>query len=256
MNLGWHEKSQKSLKMQTMKNKFLLFITFCLLINSPAIAQPITGLWEVTKVTAGDQEMTPVAKWTRIHGDGTYESGNGWLQNAVGQWSYDPTTNGFRPVEDNGIIDPYGPFTVRFQEEDEAMIWQRQEDGMEVTVFLHKIDKLPMSPADKLRGLWDLKQATEEGTDITSTFDPEDKYYLFIRWDRIYLERTPLGERATGYWHINAHRPEITFMSHTTDKQPEMWRVLVEDNELQLTGLSDSNNKRVLTFSRINEFPE
>ncbi|NGP75278.1 hypothetical protein G3570_01425 [Balneolaceae bacterium YR4-1] len=217
-------------------------------------AQEITGFWEVTKVSMQGQTMTPVAKWTKINTDGTYQTGNGWLQNAVGTWTYDAASHTFSPEETNGITDEFGPFTVSFQ--NESMIWKRMEEGAEVTVELQQIEQLPMSTADQIKGLWDLSAITESGEDITSAFDPNGLYYLFIRWDRIYQGRNPKGENMSGYWHINGHRPEITLLSHTRGKEPQSWRVVVSENELVLSGISDSNKNMVMTFNRIDQFPE
>lgn len=234
----------------TLSSFLFIFMT----IGFTVQAQKITGLWEVTKVEMGDQSMTPVAKWTRINKDGTYQSGNGWLQNSIGTWSYDKTANQFSPVEANGIADNYGPFTVSF--EGETMFWKRMEDGMEVTVTLESIWEMPMSTADKLNGLWDLQSTTDDGKDITGEYDPDNKYYLFIRWDRIYIERTSKGERKSGYWHINAHRPEITLLSQPGVKEPESWAITINNRVLTLKGISDSNKSLELTFTRIHQFPE
>ena len=237
-----------------MKIKLLiLFIAFSF-AGSTAAAQDITGFWEVTKVSMGDRSMTPVAKWTRINPDGTYQSGNGWVQNATGAWTYDESSKQFLPEETNGIVDEFGPFTVNFQ--DETMLWKRMEDGSEVTVTLERINEKPMSTADKIQGLWDLSAVTENEKDITSTFDPNNRYYLFIRWDRLYQEQNTKGEKAMGYWHINAHRPELTLISMDQSREHERWQVEVTENKLKLTGLSDSNSSLVMAFSRIQQFPE
>jgi hypothetical protein len=219
-----------------------------------AQAQSIVGFWEVKEVKVGDKIMTPVAKWTRINEDGTYQSGNGWLQNAEGTWSLDKETNTFLPVEKNGIKDPSGPFQVNLSVN--KMIWEREEEGMVVTVILEPIEKLPKSTADELIGLWDLKDVMKNGESKKASFDPHDKHYIFIRWDRIYVEQTPQGENISGYWYINGHRPEITLLSHSANKIPESWMVSVNDNELLLTGISDSNKGVENIYSRIHEFPE
>lgn len=118
-----------------------------------AIAQPVTGLWVVTKVTAGDREMTPVAKWTRINEDGTYQAGNGWLQHSTGRWRYNSAKKQFVSSETIGIRDPHGPFSVTIANGKSQMTWKRREGKMEVTVSWKKIKKLPEAPADKITGL-------------------------------------------------------------------------------------------------------
>lgn len=236
----------------------LLIITASLITLGGSLQQqkknPITGLWLIENVRVGDQQMTPVAKWTRIHEDGSFESGNGWLQNSAGTWTYDETAGTYAPEDPLGLEDPFGPFSVRF--EGETMIWQREEEEMPVTITLTKINELPKAPADQVQGLWDLDAITQDETDITATYDPDNRNYLFFRWDRIYIARTPQGERATGYWHMNGHRPEVTLLPHSADIEPQSWRVEADDQELTLTGISDSNTGRTLVFKRISRFPD
>lgn len=237
-----------------MKIKILL-ISIIFTVSIPeSYAQEVTGFWEITQVSMQGQSMTPVAKWTKINTDGTYQSGNGWLQNAVGTWTYDEGTHEFSPTETNGIEDEFGPFSVSFQ--GETMLWKRMEEGAEVTVELERIDQLPMSTADRIKGIWDLTTVTENGNDITATYDPNNLHYLFIRWDRIYQARNTDGERESGYWHIHGHRPEVTLLSHSKGKEPQSWRVEVSEKELFLTGISDSNKNQVMSFSRIHRFPD
>lgn len=229
-------------------------IIILILSFSTTKAQHVTGLWEIKQVTVGEETKTPVAKWARIHDDHTFQSGNGWLQNSEGTWTFDEEKRQFTLDDKYGIKDEYGAFTVHFS--NGKMIWERHEDGMKVVVMLIKTEKLPMSTADKLPGLWDLTEAKQEGTNITSTFDPENKYYLFIRWDRIYVERTPKGDRSTGYWHIDGHRPEVTLLNHNVNKDPDKWNVSVTDSTLLMIGISDTNHDRELKFKKIHQFPE
>lgn len=238
------------------RKKILILLFLVLTPISLAIGQQnqMTGLWGVEKVTAGDREMTPIAKWFRINEDGTYQSGNGWLQNAEGTWEYDEQNQTYSPTTKNGLIDEFGAFSVHFKEE--KMMWQREEEGMDVTVILSRLDELPKAPADLVQGLWDLEQILENGDDITENFDSDNRYYLFIRWDRIYVQRAADGERSTGYWHMNGHRTEMTLMSHQESKQPETWNVEANDSKLVLTGLSDLNQNIEMSFRRLQKFPE
>ncbi|MEQ9300923.1 MAG: hypothetical protein RIF33_20280 [Cyclobacteriaceae bacterium] len=229
------------------------FVQLCFMIQ--ASAQSLTGLWEMKEVKVGDKIMTPVAKWTTIKENGTYTSGNGWLQNSEGLWRYDNTTNVYTPTETNGIKDPFGGFDVSFESSD-RMTWQRIEEGMTVTVLLERIDKLPKSTADHLQGLWDLADYKTNGVSNMATFDPEDKHYIFIRWDRVYVERTPQGDRATGYWHIHGHKPEITLLSHNPEQAPQSWRVEFNNGQLTLVGISDTNTDVECIYSRLDEFPQ
>eukprot|EP00764_Aduncisulcus_paluster_P005227 gnl/Carplike_NY0171/1877_a2546_676.p1 GENE.gnl/Carplike_NY0171/1877_a2546_676~~gnl/Carplike_NY0171/1877_a2546_676.p1 ORF type:complete len:236 (+),score=-9.57 gnl/Carplike_NY0171/1877_a2546_676:30-737(+) len=233
-------------------NKFILIILLAF-ISGASLAQAVVGFWEIKEVKVGDETMTPIARWTRINKDGSYQSGNGWQQNSEGTWKYNSNSHSFLPDETNGIKEPYGAFQVSF--DGKNMIWHREEDGMPVKVTLVPIEKLPKSTADKIVGLWDLTQFLQDDSSIKNNFAPKDKYYIFIRWDKIYVKGTPEGKRVTGYWHINAHRPEVTFLSHEQGKNPESWQIEVTDNELKLTGISDSNKNKELLFQRINEFP-
>ena len=235
--------------MKRIKTLLLIAITVCSVqIN----AQP-TGFWEITKVSVGDQEMTPVAKWTRINNDGTYQSGNGWLQNSVGTWDYDNKSRVFSPKETNGILESYGGFKV--DQEGNNMTWQREEDGMQVTVSLKRIEELPMSPADHAVGLWDLTSASKNGADIQSQIDPDDNYNIHMRWSRLFVERSTAG-KGSGYWFIHAHRPELTMMSHDSENKPiQSWMISFENDQMIWTGNSDSNRGQVLRYSRIFEFP-
>lgn len=217
--------------------------------------QSMQGLWLMEHVQVGDQEMTPVARWTRIHSDGTYESGNGWLKSSEGTWTFDKAENAFLPKETNGLTDPFGAFTVQLIEN--GMTWTREEEGMEVVVTLKPIQKPPKAPADSVQGLWDLVEATEGEASIINEIDSEGAQYLFIRWDRIYVARNAEGERQTGYWHMDGHRPVMTLLSHQQGQEPKSWNVSFDQqNNLVMKGASDSNRNQTFTYTRIFEFPE
>lgn len=129
----------------------ILFALVEVLTGCNSTNNRIAGLWHITHVQAGDQEMMPVAKWTRISGDGTYESGNAWLKSSEGTWSFDDQNKTFLPEEMNGLVDPYGAFSASF--DGEKMIWNRNEDGVRVIVSLARIEALPKAPADNVLGL-------------------------------------------------------------------------------------------------------
>jgi hypothetical protein len=237
-----------------MKKKITLTLLLLFIQFSFCFSQEVIGLWEIRKVEIGDKIVTPISKWTKINADGSYQSGNGWVQNSEGDWNYDENGKTFSPKETNGIRDMFGNFSVSFKQG--KMLWQRDEDGENVKVTLNRIQKMPKSTADMMVGLWDVTEITEDETSIMESFDPKNRHYLFIRWDRVYVERTPNGEKSSGYWHINGHNPEITLISHNNDKEQERWIVTVSDTEMYLIGLSDSNKNREITYTRINEFPK
>ena len=85
-------------------------------------------------------------------------------------------------------------------------------------------------------------------------FNLANSYYLFVKSDRTFLERTSQNERIHGYWHMNGHQPEITFFR--SGKNTESWRIAVNEKTLRLTGLSDTNKNVEMLFNRINQFPE
>jgi len=237
-----------------MRIRYIQIALIFIFLSCPfAYSQDLIGFWEIKEVKVGEEVMTPVAKWTRINKDGTYESGNGWLQNSIGTWEYDSNENNFTPNSINGIKDEFGAFSVSLSEN--GMKWNRMEEGMNVILSLERIEKLPMTPADKLQGLWDLTEVVEDGESIMASFDPLNLYYVFIRWDRIYITRTSDNKRSSGYWHIDGHRPHVTFISHDHEKGIESWRIEVWDSELLMTGISDSNKDLMMMFNRLDAFP-
>jgi hypothetical protein len=231
--------------------KYFLTLTLSLVtFFTFAQKEKLHGLWLAEKVSVGQKNMTPVAKWFRIMKDGSYQSGNGWLQNGNGQWEYDANLQLFTPNDSLDLKNEYGGFTVAF--EGSKMLWKREEDGMPVTVTLIAIDELPMSPADYLKGVWDLVEITKNDTSILKEFDPKNKHKLFMRWDRVYINFNPEGERLTGYWHIHGHRPEITLISHQEGKESEKWMIEADEKELIMKGVSENNNSILRKYQRRN----
>ncbi|KAB1065979.1 hypothetical protein [Salibacter halophilus] len=233
-----------------MKKNITFFLLVLLSLHTYAQKENLTGLWEVEKVSVGEKNMTPVAKWFRINPDGKYQAGNGWLQNGKGNWSYDAESNMYTATDSLDITDEFGGFTVSFGAE--KMFWEREEEGMHVKVTLMPIKELPMSPADYLKGVWDLVEITKEGQSVLSDFDSKDKHKLFIRWDRVYINFSPEGERLTGYWHIHGHRPEVTLIPHVGGGKSESWKIEVDHKELLMSGLSDSNKNIKRKYIRRN----
>jgi hypothetical protein len=242
-----------------LKSKFthmlrIFILLVGVIIPQLSLAQSFTGFWEVKEVKVGEKITTPVAKWTRINPNGTYQAGNGWLQNSEGTWRYDEEKKLFRPVETNGIVDTYGAFRISFVPD--TMIWKRDEDGMPVVVKWIKISELPKSTAELLVGIWDLEDVVRNNKSEKATVDPDDIQYTFIRWDRIYVERTAKGEKGGGYWHINGHKPEVTLISYDESKKREIWNVSVNDHSLTMVGISESNKDVKFMYKRLNTFPD
>lgn len=238
-----------------MKEKFTSIIALAsLLLSFSAYTQEnnVIGFWKVASVAVGDENMTPVAKWFRINANGLYQTGNGWLQNGQGNWFYDIENNIYSSTDSLDVADEFGGFKVSFQKE--KMLWEREEEGMQVKVSLLPIKELPMSPADYLEGIWDLVEITENEESIIHDFDADNRHKLFIRWDRIYINFSTEGERLTGYWHIHGHKPEITLLPHQESKKPESWKIEVNKKELLLMGISDSNRTMQRKYVRKSTF--
>ena len=233
-------------------NYFLAFILIQFSVYTYGQKERLIGLWEIQKVEVGEQNMTPVAKWTKINTDGTYESGNGWLQNVQGQWNYDSKNRMYSASDSLGIVDEFGGFTVSFDRD--KMLWEREEEGMLVKVILAPIKELPMAPADYLEGMWKLTDISDKGESILNTFDKEHKHKLFIRWDRIYINFSPEGKKLTGYWHIHGHKSEITLLPHAEGSKAESWVIEVNRKQLIMTGISDSNKTIQRKYMRSNTF--
>ena len=144
-------------------NKFQLLLLACLMISLSCSKEPepgIEGLWVVTQVKAGENEMTPKARWMRFNADLTQESGNGWLQHSIGTWKLDES-NRLIIENSNGLKDPNEPFKVSIS--GSAMTWNRTEEGQDLHVYLKRASHLPTKDADLLYGLWQLKEATGKG---------------------------------------------------------------------------------------------
>lgn len=238
-----------------MKKELKIFAVFALTfvsITTYAQKDQMIGLWKADKVEVGGQSMTPIAKWFKINTDGTYQAGNGWLQNKEGVWDYDVKTSKFTPLDNLDIEDEFGGFLVSFSNGN--MLWEREEEGMVVTITLLPIDNLPLSPADYLEGHWDLVEITENEKSILESFDGEDKHKMQFRWDRIYTDYSFYGKKLSGYWHIHGHKPEITLLPHQENGTAESWSIEVNKEELLMTGISDSNRTIQRRYVRRNIF--
>ena len=83
------------------------------MVHTSSLSQSVLGFWAVKEVMVGTEIKTPVAKWIKVNDDGSYQSGNGWLQNSEGTWSYDKSSQTYLPVEANGIDEHYGALRFR-----------------------------------------------------------------------------------------------------------------------------------------------
>ncbi|NVJ86105.1 MAG: hypothetical protein HWE15_07350 [Algoriphagus sp.] len=235
--------------------KLSLFLVLCIGNVSFSLGQNLVGLWEFEHVRVGDQELTPIARWTEITEDGTYYSGNGWSRHSEGTWSFDASTNEFLPVDRYGPEDPSGPFKVVFESNDK-MIWTRMEEGENVVVSIKRIEKKPTAHWDLVVGLWELSDVADKGGSETEQQNFYVNSFLYFGWDRRYRQMSTEEGRQTGYWHAHAHRPEVTLLSHNPNKPVESWKILFRgEDELELEGVSDSNKGVKIVFQRKKQFP-
>lgn len=184
-----------------MKKSILLFIS-CTIYLTLNAQNNMIGMWEVIEVSMGNNIMTPVAKWTKIHADSTFKSGNGWIQNSTGTWTLDQDI--ITMTDSLSMEDPYSGFTLSWR--GDTMIWQRQEEGL-VTVKWRPITQIPMAPLDYFYGNWEMLTPTTNSLFSYPTT-------LYFRWDRIYRTNPIESASQTGFWQIHGHRNQITFVPH------------------------------------------
>lgn len=227
-----------------MKTQFVFILLIFTLLTSAKAQSPI-GFWTVDQVKVGDRNLTPVAKWFKYEEDNSYTAGNGWTQNDKGTWSYDENSNEFEPVSQNNT-DEYGPFNVQFLEE--KMIWKRMEEGMNVEVTLSKITEMPRAPKDSIVGNWDLTAAIIRDVDITSSYDPKNIVSMVISWTSNFNRTNLDSTTSSGYWYMNAHRPELHLINYNRDKEVEVFMVSFKDDLLFMVPKNGNGPK--FTYTR------
>ena len=129
-----------------MKKVMVLLFLLALWLSGCDQKPVMEGLWLVKKVTVGNEDVTPNARWTRFNADHTYESGNGWFQHTLGTWQLDNEKNELTMLNTNGIKDDQEPFTISIS--DSEMYWSRQEEGLKVEVTLLRSNELPQTYGD------------------------------------------------------------------------------------------------------------
>jgi len=240
---------------------FLIFVLFASNSFSQQKKKPtppprppiVDGFWLVTKVIVGGRELTPVGRWFKLD-KGKQVSGNGWMQHSLGTYKFDKTKSELLFITSNEPEDEFGAFKV--VRTGPLMTWSRKEENELVVVELKPITELPMSPADEAKGLWILNSAIDRDLDITKTFDPDHKHFLFIRWDRQYVKQINAHERISGYWFFDEFRPEITFISEHREQEDERWTVTIEGTKMTLKGSSENVKEMTLFYYRATEFPK
>lgn len=229
---------------------FILSLTVFIAINSFG---QIDGLWVVKKVMVGAEDLTPVSKWMKLE-QGKQLSGNGWQQHSFGTYKWDKKTSLLSFQTTNEPADEFEPFKVSIT--NSGMTWTRMEEGVLVAVDLERTVDLPMSPADQIKGLWELESAQKLDQDITTVYDPAGDHFMFIRWDRIYVRQIHHDQQIRGYWFMNGHRPELRLISESEDQPSEKWMISFEEEKMVWSGLSENVQGMRLTYTRLSDFPK
>lgn len=208
----------------------------------------IARLWVVDEVTVGDRVLTPTAKWFDFRPNGKQYSGNGWLQNFQGTWTYDPAAKQMLSYNESGEADEYGPFNLNFK--GDQMIWQRNEDGMAVKVTLSPADEKPKAPWDKLKGRWTLdgSETWNKTTNIVDIADVEG-FSLFFLWDHGYV-KYDAGQKQVdrGIWQMGAHSTTVIMVSIQGDAQ-HTYTLSFEDDRMILSSEEGEITEKLI-FSR------
>ena len=235
--------------MNKLKIGILLFgLTIIFSCKKEEVKPTIKGLWLVTKVKMGEDEMTPIARWMRFNADSTQTSGNGWLQHSEGSWSVNKN-NQLTVTNTNGLLDAAEPFAVKF--EGEKMIWSRTEEGQDVQVFLERIKQIPSSEGNRLMGLWKIESIAIDNEDFTTTLNPDNNATFFLRWDNVYVfENYPQG-KIYGVYKVHGHKPEIQMVNYGDNPQFQFYTFSISDLELKLTS---TDKKTELKLKRIYQF--
>lgn len=191
----------------------------------------IIGLWKIDQVTVGDQNLTPTAKWFLFENNGRMTSGNGWVQNSSGNWTYyeaQLTLLQTTPQQ----TDEFGAFQVAF--EGENMIWQRMEEGEKVVVTLSSTNEKPRAPWDEIVGRWKIKKQTINSTNNDSypsaNFESWDS--IFIMWDRAYRKFSEDNQQIeSGIWHIGGHSNEVWLINNDGNAEAK-WQLTFENDNM------------------------
>jgi hypothetical protein len=149
----------------------------------------------------------------------------------------------------NGLIDKSGPFNIKF--ENGSMIWNRTEDGENVSVILERAEIIPKSEGNRLMGLWKIETISINDKSVTSTLNPDDKATLFLRSDNTYVfENYPQG-KTYGIYKVYAHKPEIQMVNYGDKPQFQFYQFSIDKNNLIL---KSTDQKTKLELKRIYQF--
>ncbi|MEO0338672.1 MAG: hypothetical protein AAF242_05610 [Bacteroidota bacterium] len=232
----------------------MLRITFLLFTLSFSIStfcqSQISGLWEVTLVEVGGQTPTPTAKWFDLKTDGQMLSGNGGVINQRGSWLAQNDQKEILFAQPSGEQDPSGPFTID-QLTSDQMTWKRNEEGMDVTIQLKKIQELPMANWDLLQGNWKIKEFYFPEKDEVAFLDPDQHHTYFFRWDHLYKASGGIDRKADtwGIWQIHGHKAELRMM-RLDGQENVLWSIeRLKEDQLWLSN-KESEQTAILKLER------
>lgn len=234
-------------------NKTSIFsIIVILLLFGCKNKSTIEGLWIVKSVKAGEEEMTPNARWTRFNSDLTQESGNGRFQHSYGTWKLNSKSNELSIENVNGLEDLNNPFVISINENE--MIWERTEEGQNIQVTLERSSKLPETYGDRILGLWKLEKVIGNGNYFEESGKKEINDYIFFRWDKRFVIKSEKG-RINGIYNVHGHKPEVELIPYGDQVARDFWEIQFEENKITLK-LLNSDKTVIRQFKRINKFPE
>ena len=197
-------------------HKRYLVVLFAIVMLPSMVKAQFEGIWGVTEVKVGNEQLTPVSKWFQFKADNQILSGNGGMMNTRGAWQFDESEQTLLFFDEAGEEDEYGPFKIEIG--GGTMTWNREEDGMNVTVFLEQVDQVPVAPWDNVLGSWTKTEQT--GQDLTLG----EIGTILLRWDRVFaITEVGNNEKHFGVWHMNSHRPELKLLSGKGDAFDTSW---------------------------------
>ncbi|MEN0003531.1 MAG: hypothetical protein AAF798_05285 [Bacteroidota bacterium] len=229
-----------------MKNQTWMMLCLCLLTGCTS-TKKLEGLWQIAAVSMGKEQMTPLAKWTRLNSDQTFESGNGWSQHTIGQWEYLSGNNELRLASTNGTKDEYGGFQIVALKENK-MTWQRTEEGQLVSVELEKIEKIPQAPFDQLLGVWKLTESNDSPKSSETA-------YLFLRWDKIaVIGRASEGKKYATF-RTHGHKQELQIIYYEQPLRREIWGYTLEHQDALTLERQEAGQSIYKKYERIDYVP-
>ena len=121
------------------------------------------------------------------------------------------------------------------------MVWERDEDGLTVIVTLSRIEEMPMSPADRIPGQWDLVSATRGTSDVTEEYDPYDRHRIDVRRGQTYKLVHSDSTESFGYWRMDSHSPEFHLIDFNRNVDFQVYAVSLTPNRLTMKSKTDTD---------------